>query len=132
MKISKEIQSLFETIPFMAFATSDNSCNPNVVVIGSKLIVNDDTIWVIDTFFDKTKTNILDNNKVAISFWKGANGYQIKGEAIYSDSGKTFETAKEWILKLKPKKIVKGLVEVKVTDIYSITPNYDEAGKRVF
>jgi len=115
----------------MAFSTADKDGKPNVVAIASKKIVNDNTIWVIDTYFKKTKENLLQNNKVAIAMWKRSRGYQIKGIAKYYSEGPIFEEAKNWILKLKPQKIVKGVVEIKVTEIYSITPTYEKAGKRI-
>ena len=131
MKISDEIKQFFESIPFAAFSTVDKEGNPNVITIASKKIINDDTIWVIDTYFNKTKTNISQNDKIAIALWKEGKGYQIKGTSTYYSEGKTFEEAKKWILKSKPQKIVKGVVEIKVTEIYSITPNYNEAGKKI-
>ncbi|MBI9065773.1 MAG: pyridoxamine 5'-phosphate oxidase family protein [Salinivirgaceae bacterium] len=131
MKITEEIKEFFKSIPIMAFSTVNNEGIPNVVIIGSKKIVNDDTIWVIDTFFNKTKENILQNNKVSIALWQGLKGYQIKGSSIYHSNGKTFDDAKNWILQLKPQKIVKGVVEIKVSVIFSITPSYEEAGKKV-
>jgi hypothetical protein len=45
--------------------------------------------------------------------------------------GETFDEAKGWILKLKPNKIIKGVVEIKITDIYSITPTREEADMRI-
>ena len=131
MKIPEKIKQFFEDVPIMAFATADKKGIPNVVAIASKKIVNDDTIWVIDTFFRKTRENILQNNKVAIAMWKEGKGYQIKGVAVYHSEGKIFEEAKNWILKLKPKKKVKGVVEVKVSEIFSITPTYEKAGKKI-
>ncbi len=131
MNIPNDIKVFFDSIPFMALGTCDKNYTPNVVVIGSKKIVNDDKIWIIDTFFNKTKDNILQNENVSITFWKGIQGYQIKGKARYFESGETFEDAKKWILKVKPKKIVKGLVIVNIKDIYCISPNYNEAGKRI-
>ena len=131
MRIPDEIKQFFESVPVMAFSTVDKNGTPNVVAIASKKIVNDDTIWIIDTFFNKTKKNILGTKKVAIAMWKGSKGYQIKGIAKYYSEGPIFEEAKNWILKLKPQKIVKGVVEIKVTEIYSITPTYEEAGKRI-
>ncbi len=131
MKIPDRVKQLFDEVPVMAFSTADKSGVPNVVAIASQKVVNEDTIWVIDTFFKKTLQNLFENNKVAIAFWKGKEGYQIKGLARYHTQGNVFEKAKEWILKLKPHKIVKGVVEVKVTEVYSITPTYEEAGKRV-
>lgn len=131
MKIPDEIKQFFESVPLIAFSTTDNNGNPNVVAIASKKIVNDDKIWAIDTFFGKTKENLLQNNKVAIAMWKGGKGYQIKGISTYYSKGKIFEKAKNWILKLKPQKIVKGVVEIKITEIFSITPTYEEAGKKI-
>ncbi|MCD4756100.1 pyridoxamine 5'-phosphate oxidase family protein [bacterium] len=131
MSIPEEIKQLFKSIPTIAFSTVDKNGNPNVVAIASKKIVSEDTIWIIDTFFKKTKENILQNNKIAIAMWKDGRGYQIKGLATYHSEGATFEEAKEWILELKPKKIVKGVAEVKITEIFSITPNYNEAGKKI-
>jgi len=131
MKIPDEIKQFFESVAVMAFSTADKDGKPNVVAIASKKIVNDNTIWVIDTYFKKTKENLLQNNKVAIAMWKRSRGYQIKGIAKYYSEGPIFEEAKNWILKLKPQKIVKGVVEIKVTEIYSITPTYEKAGKRI-
>jgi len=131
MKIPIEIKQFFESVPFMAFSTTDKNNNPNVNVVASKKIINDNTLWIIDTFFDKTKENILQNNKVAIAMWKGKEGYQFKGTAKYHSKGKIFEKAKQWILKLKPQKIVKGVVEVKVSEIFFLTPKYDKAGKKI-
>ena len=131
MKISEEVKCFFELVPLMAFSTVDDKGYPNVVAIASKKIINDDTIWVIDTFMKKTKENVLQNNKVAIAMWKDSKGYQIKGTATYFSEGMVFEEGKEWILTIKPQKIVKGVVEIKVTEMYSITPNYDEAGTKI-
>jgi hypothetical protein len=66
-KVPDEIKQFFETIPIMAFSTADKNGTPNVVPIASKKIVNDDTILVIDTFFKKTKENILQNKNVSIA-----------------------------------------------------------------
>lgn len=131
MKIPAKIKKFFEGIPYVAFSTADKDSNPNVVAVGAKKIINDDTILVIDTFFNKTKRNILQNQKVAFAVWVKGGGYQIKGDAKYHSSGKVFDEGRKWILQSKPDKIVKGVVEVKVTEIYSITPTYAEAGKKV-
>ena len=74
-KIPDEIKQFFVTIQIMAFSTLDKNGIPNVVPIASKIIVNDDTILVIDTFFKKTKENILQNKSVSIAMWKGSKGY---------------------------------------------------------
>lgn len=102
------------------------------MAIGSKRFKTDNKIWIIDTYFDKTKDNLLKNNIVAISFWENSSsGYQIKGKATYHTEGDIFIKAKKWILKSKPNKKVKGVVEVIPTELYSIAALPGEAGKKI-
>jgi hypothetical protein len=132
--ITKEIEDFFEKTKVMALATANTNGIPNVVPIGSKKIVNTKTIWSIDTFHQKTLHNIEQNPNVALSMWQiGENlreGYQIKGNAIYYTCGEVFEKAKEWVLEIKPNKIVKGVLQINVTDIFYLHPSYELAGKK--
>ena len=131
MIIPKEVKDFFEQVPVMAFSTVDQNGIPNVSAIASKKIISDDTIITIDTFHNKTLQNIKQNRNVAIAMWKDAVGYQVKGKAILYTEGNIFEKWKAWILKIKPKKIVKGVVEIKITDVFYLTPNYDLAGEKL-
>ena len=131
MNLTPQIKEVFTNCAVIPFATSNTDGIPNVSLIASKKIVNDNTIWTIDTFHNKTLENIKHNPNISIAIWQKSEGYQIKGTAIYYTNGEKFETAKKWILKLKPNKIVKGLIEITVTDIYYLTPNYELAGKPV-
>ena len=129
--LTKEIISFFNSVPVMALGTSDSKGCPNVSAIASKKIIDDNTILTIDTFHNKTIENIIENNKVSLAMWSGSEGYQIKGKAKYHTDGDFFEKAKEWILELKPQKIVKGVLEISISDIYYLTPNYELAGKSI-
>lgn len=131
MIIPEHIKDFFENSKIMALATSDNNNTPNVVTIASKKILNNNTIITIDTFHKKTLENIKANNNVAIAMWEGSEGYQIKGKATIHTDGKIFEQGKKWILKSKPTKIVKGVIEIQVTDIYYLTPKYELAGEKI-
>ncbi len=131
MKLPQEIKQLFKQVPIMALSTVDEKGIPNVSAIASKIIIDDETIWTIDTFHNKTFHNIEQNGNVALALWKDSVGYQIKGKAIHHTKGEIFEKGKKWILTLKPQKIVKGVIEIKVTDIYYLTPSYNLAGKEV-
>ena len=131
MKITQEIKRFFEQVPVMAISTVDENGIPNVSAIASKKIIDDDTIWTIDTFHNKTLQNIKQNGNVAIALWKDSVGYQIKGKATHYTEGEIFEKGKAWILTLKPQKIVKGVIAIKVTDIYYLTPDYNLAGKEI-
>ena len=130
MKIKQEIKDFFAQVPVMALATVDLNGIPNVSAIASKKIVSDDTIYTIDTFHKKTLENIKQNAHISIALWKDAVGYQIKGTATHYTQGAVFEEAKSWILVLKPKKIVKGVIVIKVTDVFCLTPNYGIAGEK--
>ncbi len=129
--LTENIINFFESVPVMALATTDKYGVPNVAAIASKKVINPTTIWTIDTFHNKTLENIIENNRVSIAMWKDTEGYQIKGLAKYHTEGEIFEKAKEWILKTKPKKIVKGVIEIKVLKVFYLTPQYELAGKEV-
>jgi len=130
MKIPKEVKELFDQVPVMALSTVDKSGMPNVSAIASKKIVDSDTLITIDTFHRKTLDNINHNAHVAIALWKDGVGFQIKGRAEHYTQGEIFESAKKWILKTKPKKIVKGVILIKVEEVYYLTPDYSLAGKK--
>jgi len=127
--MKEKLSTIFNKTPIMVLSTAGKDAVPNVVVIGSKIMVDENTIWTIDTFHQKTKMNILENEMIAIALWDGPEGYQIKGRACYHSEGAIFDAGKEWILKTKPNKIVKGVIEVKITEVYSLTPTYEEAGR---
>ena len=128
--ITKEIKQLFDQVPVMALSTVDEKGIPNVSAIASKKIIDDKTIMTIDTFHNKTLSNIKQNGNVAIALWKDSVGYQIKGKAKHYTEGAIFEKGKEWILEIKPQKIVKSVIIIDVTDTYYLTPDYSLAGKK--
>jgi len=129
--LTKEIIEFFKQVPIMALATVDNEGVPNVSAIASKKVIDENTLWTIDTFHKKTLQNIKQNGRVSIALWKDSVGYQIKGKATHYTEGPVFEKGKEWILTLKPDKIVKGVIEIKVEQVFYLTPNYDLAGEEL-
>ena len=74
----------------MALATSDLNKEPNVVAVACCKVVAKDKILVTDNFMNKTRKNLLMNNKVALAVWSKdwEEGYQFKGKAQYLASGK--------------------------------------------
>ena len=132
MIIPNEVKELFGKRSLVSFGTADKEGNPNVVAIFWKKIVNDDTILLIDNFMRMSKNNVLENNKVCISFWDPdtEEAYKIKGIATYHTEGSMYEEGKKFIQSKKPDRIPRGVIEVKVTEIYTIKPG-SEAGKRL-
>lgn len=131
MILTQEIKTFFKKIPSLAFATVDSNSNPNVVAIANWRCIWDDTIQIIDFFLNKTKSNILQNQKVAFSAWTSSEWYQMKGTAHYHTHWNFFDEWKTRISPSHPEKIVKGVIEVKITELYSITPTYETAGKGI-
>jgi predicted pyridoxine 5'-phosphate oxidase superfamily flavin-nucleotide-binding protein len=129
--LTKEIIDFFNQVPIMALATTDDNGIPNVSAIASKKVIDENTLWTIDTFHKKTLQNIKQNGRVSIALWKDSMGYQIKGIAKHYTEGVIFEEGKKWILELKPTKIVKGVIEIKIEEIYYLTPSYDLAGEEI-
>ncbi|MFH1840662.1 MAG: pyridoxamine 5'-phosphate oxidase family protein [Candidatus Shapirobacteria bacterium] len=72
-----------------ALATCDKNGQPNAIAVGCAETVGGDLILITDNFMNKTKKNILENNKVALAVWSknGDEGYQFKGKADYLTSG---------------------------------------------
>ncbi len=132
MKILNEVKRLFNKQDLVAFGTADKKGNPNIVPIHWKILLDDETILLLDNFMKKTKENIQENKKVCISFWntEPEEAYKIKGTAKYHKEGITYEKGKEFIQSKRPGQNPKGVVEIKIEEIYTIKSGPD-AGKRL-
>jgi uncharacterized protein len=132
MHIPQKIQDLFNKTDLIVFGTSDKMGNPNVNVIFWKKIYDHESILLIDNYFKKTKSNLHENKSVCISFWDSQTeeGYQIKGEAEYFTQGEIFEKGKIFLQNKKPDRIPNGVVLIRVTKIYILTPG-GESGKEL-
>ena len=84
------------------------------------------------TITNKTKKNILENPRVALTFWdpESRKSFQLKGSAVIETSGKIFT---EEVMKYKarrPNSNPRGVVIIKIEEIY-ITEGGPDAGKRI-
>jgi predicted pyridoxine 5'-phosphate oxidase superfamily flavin-nucleotide-binding protein len=68
LKISTKQKKIIEN-NVIALATSDKKGNINVVAIACVKIIDDDKLLITDNFMNKTRKNILENEKVAVAFW---------------------------------------------------------------
>lgn len=131
MKIPARVKDLFNKTSLIPFGTVDKTGMPNINVVFWKTILNDETILFIDNFMSTTKKNLSENNKVCLSFWDATTeeAYKIKGMATYHSEGTVYEEGKKFIQSKKPDRIPKGVIEIKVDEIYILTPGPD-AGKK--
>ena len=89
--MSQEVKDLFEKVSDVVFATADAGAQPNACIVGMKFVIDDETIYLSDQFFNKTLANIKENTKVAVVFWEGHEAFQIHGTASYVNEGEQFE-----------------------------------------
>lgn len=78
---------------------------------------------MIDYFFKKTKSNFLNNPKVALTFWNGTKGFQVKANVKYLTVDKLYEIAKEWIAEIHPDRTIKGLLILEIDQVFDISLN---------
>ncbi|MCD6352710.1 MAG: pyridoxamine 5'-phosphate oxidase family protein [Proteobacteria bacterium] len=131
MIIPEQVKKMFEKQPLVALGTGDKQGNPNVVPIFWKKIFDEERILLIDNFMKMSKRNILENSSVCLAFWdtETEEAYKIKGKAVYHTEGAMYEEGKNIIQSKNPGRIPKGVVEINVTEIYTIKPGSDAGNK---
>lgn len=137
MSISAETKQLFadhkNDHKYFSLATASKDGVPNVVPIGFLWVANDDELWVIDNYLNKTLANIKENPVAAVYAIGGESKHeavQLKGKCSYETSGSDYEEAKKMAHKANPGFPAKGLLKIKVSDAYDTTPG-PEAGKKI-
>ena len=97
-------------------ATASLSGLPNATPKGTLRILDQFHVLFADLYSEKTRRNLLENNKVAVTVVDAASvtGYQIKGTAEVISSGPLFEEA-AFLLKETPKEMPPLKYVVKIT-----------------
>lgn len=93
----------------------------NVVPV-STVRVEGGKILLMNYFFKKTLDNVLEQPRVALAFWSGLEGYQIKGSVEYVDSGSAFEEATQWIIANVADRTLLGLLILTPEETHNISP----------
>ena len=131
MKLPEEVKKLFEAQQVVALATADTKGMPNVVPMQWKTLLDDETVLILDNYMRTTKTNLMENTNVCISFWdpKTNDAYKIKGVGSYHADGPIYDAGKQFMQSKKPDKAPRGVVAVKITEAYTIKPGPDAGTK---
>lgn len=80
---------------YVAFATVDKSCKPNVIAVACVKVVEKNEILITDNFMKHTKENLVSNNNVCLAVWNQKEiGYKFIGRAKYFSEGKWLEFVK--------------------------------------
>jgi hypothetical protein len=133
-QMTERMMELFNKVPAVVLVTATPDGTPNAVPVGAKKIIDHETVLISDQFLNKTLANLKANPKVAVTFWEGHEGYQLKGTITIETSGKRFEETAKWIEDLGnragfPLKS-KGAVILKIEEIYGVSPG-PGAGKKL-
>ena len=125
-RMTERMKQLLMEVKTASFATSDPHGIPNVVPVGAKKIIDDETILISDQFFNKTLANVMANPKVALTFWHHHEGYQIKGIVSLETQGERYEETAAWIAERSRKdgfpRKCKGVLVLHIDAIYSVAP----------
>jgi predicted pyridoxine 5'-phosphate oxidase superfamily flavin-nucleotide-binding protein len=131
-KIPQEIQEFIKgKMGWVATASADGI--PNATPKGSVRVIDDQHIVFADLFSLKTRANLKENPKVAVTVVdeKSYKGYQLKGSAELLTDDPIFDQVAEE-LKKAPMKLppVKYVVKITVDSIFdqSVGPN---AGRQI-
>lgn len=127
----KALKTFIDEASAIAFATSTKNWEPNVVAIGYKYVI-ENKIFIVDVYLGKTRDNCTENNSVAIAVWKDTIWYQIKWTARYLVGDDLSQYIGILLPELEETSHIKGIVEVTIDEVFTITPIVWEAGSRVY
>ena len=132
MKLSTEVKEVLSATRPISFATASKGGVPNVVPIGMFKIVDDETIWIVDNFMDKTLKNLKENPVASFYAYSKdfKESFQIKGKCVVENSGKDYADAVEFAHSVLPQAIAKNLIKMSVCKVYYVSPG-PNAGKEL-
>jgi uncharacterized protein len=132
VKLTAEAKEVFGKNKVFALATASKNGIPNVAPMATVQLVADDTIWIGDNYMVKTLANVKENPHVAIYIYdpEKKRCFQIKGTVTVKTSGADYEKIKAQIKAKGPHYPAKGLLIVKITELFECTPGQN-AGKKV-
>jgi predicted pyridoxine 5'-phosphate oxidase superfamily flavin-nucleotide-binding protein len=130
--LTAEMKEVFAKNKIFAIATASKNGVPNVAPIATVQLVADDTIWIGDNYMVKTLANVRENPHMALYVWdpEKKRCYQIKGDVTVKTSGPDYEKIKAQIKAKGAHYPAKGLIILKITEVFDCTPG-PTAGKKI-
>jgi uncharacterized protein len=124
VKLTADMKEAFSKMKVFPFATASKEGTPNVIPLGIAELVDDETVWFVDNFMNKTLSNIRTNPRVAFYVWgpeiKGC--FQCKGVAAIKASGKEYDAMKAKLNIKNPALPARSLIIVKITEVFECKP----------
>ncbi|MBN2588695.1 MAG: pyridoxamine 5'-phosphate oxidase family protein [Sedimentisphaerales bacterium] len=132
MIIPNDAKELMEQKKVIALATASKEAIPNVVYMLQYWWYQPDILVIGDVFMNASRKNVQENGYASFCIWdeETDKSYKFTGTAKYEASGKAYEFANENLHKKKPDKNFKGVIVIKVTQVYDACRN-ENAGKLI-
>ncbi|MGR9106712.1 MAG: pyridoxamine 5'-phosphate oxidase family protein [Gammaproteobacteria bacterium] len=130
-KINAELRQALLDAELFPFATASPDGVPNVVPIKFLFVQNDEVLWLVDNFFNKTLENIRQNPHASLYVYRPERNLcvQIKGEIELKSSGTDFEEMRRRVHSTRPELPAKTLVVMRITDLFQCMPGPDAGAK---
>ena len=132
MKIPGNTKGLMEQEKVIALATASKDGIPNVVYMLQYWWYQPDVLVIGDVFMNASRRNVQENGYASFCVWdeNTDKSYKFIGTARYETSGEAYDFANSNLHKKKPDKNFKGVVVIKVTEIYDASRG-ENAGKLI-
>jgi predicted pyridoxine 5'-phosphate oxidase superfamily flavin-nucleotide-binding protein len=130
--INDEMRALFERIKIFSVGTAAQDGTPNVAPIAFVQFPGNDEVWLGDNYMKKTLANVRANPKMAIYAYDpdSKKCFQVKGRVEVRTEGAEYEQMKAKMKAKNEAYPAKGLLILKVEEIFTCTPG-PNAGDKV-
>ncbi|MDD3406921.1 MAG: pyridoxamine 5'-phosphate oxidase family protein [Methanomicrobium sp.] len=131
VKLNAEVKEAFLKSKIIPLATASKENVPNVAPMGAIHLKDDETIWILNNYMNKSAANIRETKKAAVYLYgEGIKGcYQVKGDAELVSTGADYEAAKKMFLEKRPNFPAKELLIIKITDVFNCSPGQGAGDK---
>ena len=132
MQIPRNAKELMEQKKVIALATASKDAIPNVVYMLQYWWYRPGVLVIGDVFMNASRRNVQENGYASFCVWdeQTDQSYKFIGTASYETSGEAYEFANANLHKKKPDKNFKGVMVIKVTEVYDASRG-ENAGKLV-
>lgn len=131
-KLSGEIKKALMDSELFPLATASQQGVPNVVPVKYVFVENDEVLWLVDNYLNKSLENIKRNPCAALYVYRPEANLcvQIKGKLDIQTSGPDYERMKQMVHGKRPDLPAKSLLVMSITDLYQCLPG-PEAGAKL-
>jgi len=119
--LSEDVLTAIEQTMPITVATACPEGIPNIIYMSFLKAVDADTLVAADCAFDKTRTNLEANPRMAVLVMnpETKRAFQIKCTAEEVTSGQRFDAVRDWVHLSQPQFKVRAAYYLKVESVYS-------------